>query len=475
MKKLLLILFVFAAFGFLEKSEARYRGGSYAVDFFYHDLAPYGEWIEIDYDVFVWRPTRVHYDWQPYSIGRWVWSSNGWYWDSYEPFGWATYHYGRWFYDDYYGWVWAPDTQWGPSWVEWRYNNDYIGWAPLPPYAEFRTNVGIHFSITWRSNPVHWHFVRYDHFHHYNVHKYFAAPKYKYNIFNKTKYRTNYYDRGGRVFNGGVGRSYVEKRGGKKLKTYDLRDSRSKIRNYKSRDNNSDRIEVYRPEEKVIRNAREIERNTITRGSKKSSLKTDKIAINRNRNDEDKGRNYKREVDKKRDERSKERIDRNSREDSTYRGKADTRKREEQQRFNYDDRGDREKRDYSKNSRSGEKVEKQKTGYERSSSQRDNYSNRYEKKEAYKRESAKQNDSYRGSTSQMKEKKSYPKPKSRSENRRTYERKTQSSAKSSPSYSKSESKRKESSSGSYKKSSERNEKSRSSSSGNSKERVRSRR
>ena len=50
-----------------------------------------------------------------------------------EPYGWATYHYGRWLYDDFQGWVWKPGVEWAPAWVGWRSNDDYIGWAPLGP------------------------------------------------------------------------------------------------------------------------------------------------------------------------------------------------------------------------------------------------------------------------------------------------------------------------------------------------------
>jgi len=50
-----------------------------------------------------------------------------------EPSGWAVYHYGRWGYDDQYGWVWAPGDKWGPAWVVFRYSERHVGWAPLPP------------------------------------------------------------------------------------------------------------------------------------------------------------------------------------------------------------------------------------------------------------------------------------------------------------------------------------------------------
>ena len=59
----------------------------------------------------------------------------GWTWVSNEPFGWATYHYGRWAYSNRLGWVWVPGTQWAPAWVAWRGSDDHLAWAPLPPDA----------------------------------------------------------------------------------------------------------------------------------------------------------------------------------------------------------------------------------------------------------------------------------------------------------------------------------------------------
>jgi hypothetical protein len=80
----------------------------------------------------------VGYDWRPYTVGRWVNSNYGWTWVSYEPFGWATYHYGRWAFDRQIGWIWVPGTVWGPAWVAWQQGSGYIGWAPLPPQVGFQ-------------------------------------------------------------------------------------------------------------------------------------------------------------------------------------------------------------------------------------------------------------------------------------------------------------------------------------------------
>ena len=74
-------------------------------------------------------------NWRPYMDGYWAYTDVGYTWISYEDFGWATYHYGRWAKLADYGWVWFPgtDLEWGPAWVSWRYGTGVVGWAPLPP------------------------------------------------------------------------------------------------------------------------------------------------------------------------------------------------------------------------------------------------------------------------------------------------------------------------------------------------------
>src|SRR3977135_729720 len=44
------------------------------------------------------------------------------------------------------GWVWVPGDQWAPAWVSWRQTDDedYVGWAPLPPEASVTVSVGVH-------------------------------------------------------------------------------------------------------------------------------------------------------------------------------------------------------------------------------------------------------------------------------------------------------------------------------------------
>ena len=112
-------------------------------DFFYDSLAPHGEWIEVaDYGN-AWRPTAVDEDWAPYTDGYWAFTDAGWTWVSYEEFGGIVYHYGRWMRVEDEGWCWVPDYEWAPAWVSWRQNDDYVGWAPLPPEARWRPSIGI--------------------------------------------------------------------------------------------------------------------------------------------------------------------------------------------------------------------------------------------------------------------------------------------------------------------------------------------
>jgi hypothetical protein len=121
-------------------------------DYFHENLSPYGAWIEVDGYGRVWRPTVVVTSpgWQPYrDRGRWVYTQAGWYWLSDYSWGSITFHYGRWFSHPRWGWCWWPDTVWAPSWVTWRYDNAYCGWAPLPPWSYYRHGV-----VYYRSSRV---------------------------------------------------------------------------------------------------------------------------------------------------------------------------------------------------------------------------------------------------------------------------------------------------------------------------------
>lgn len=109
-----------------------------SLNFFYDNLSAQGNWIEVGDYGYCFQPNVAvsNSDWRPYSDGYWAYTDVGWTWVSYEDFGWATYHYGRWTNLENYGWLWVPGYEWGPAWVSWRTGGDYIGWAPLPPAGQ---------------------------------------------------------------------------------------------------------------------------------------------------------------------------------------------------------------------------------------------------------------------------------------------------------------------------------------------------
>ncbi|MBI3911675.1 MAG: FecR domain-containing protein [Armatimonadetes bacterium] len=97
------------------------------------ELADYGTWLTVD-DVTYWQP-RVGSDWRPYSDGYWTDIFGfGPTWIPYEPWGYTTFHYGRWYHRSGYGWLWCPRYIWAPSWVSWASYDDFLCWAPLDPW-----------------------------------------------------------------------------------------------------------------------------------------------------------------------------------------------------------------------------------------------------------------------------------------------------------------------------------------------------
>jgi hypothetical protein len=134
MKKL---LFAFALTVLLSPFARQAKSQEVSVDFFYNNLNG-GSWVEVGDYGYCWQPDVAASDtsWRPYADGYWAYTDEGWTWVSYEDFGWATYHYGRWVRLADYGWVWRPGYEWGPAWVSWRFGGGYAGWAPLPPETE---------------------------------------------------------------------------------------------------------------------------------------------------------------------------------------------------------------------------------------------------------------------------------------------------------------------------------------------------
>lgn len=254
MKKTILIFGILIIFGI--NNTYAYSDVRISFGFFYQSLTPYGEWIEIEPDFYVWKPVAVRYGWRPYWDGRWVWTRYGWYWVSTEPFGWIVFHYGRWYYDDYYGWIWIPGYEWAPAWVEWRYNDSYIGWAPLPPYASFRIGIGIYFTKRWH-HPVHnWIFIRYKHFHHDNPTRYYEDPRRVERFFGNTRQAIEYRYENDRIINRGIEPRYIEQKIGKKINQVEIIETRDRRGERYLLENDRPRIETYKPNPDEIKSTR---------------------------------------------------------------------------------------------------------------------------------------------------------------------------------------------------------------------------
>jgi hypothetical protein len=135
-------------------------------DFFYNNVSG-GSWIEVGDYGYCWQPEVAvsNTSWRPYTDGYWAYTDLGWTWVSYEDFGWATYHYGRWVRLADQGWVWAPgrdsELEWGPAWVSWRTGGDYIGWAPLPPEVTVTEGgvIGGRIDVDFDIGPAYYNFV----------------------------------------------------------------------------------------------------------------------------------------------------------------------------------------------------------------------------------------------------------------------------------------------------------------------------
>jgi len=131
-----------------------------SVQTFYNELSPYGDWIYSNDYGYVWRPYFDNPEsFRPYSSGgNWVYTSYGWTWNSDYRWGWATFHYGRWDFDNYLGWLWIPGTEWAPAWVTWGSYDNYWGWAPLGP------NIYVQANLNWYAPDPWWTFVPRNHF-----------------------------------------------------------------------------------------------------------------------------------------------------------------------------------------------------------------------------------------------------------------------------------------------------------------------
>lgn len=214
-----------------------------SIQTFYDQLSPYGDWIYTPDFGYVWRPYFDYpQDFRPYSSGgNWVYTTYGWTWVSDYNWGWATFHYGRWDFDDYLGWMWIPGYEWAPAWVTWGSYNNYWGWAPLGP------NIYAYSNSNWFAPDPWWTFVPQNRFCSNNWNNYIYDRHV--NVTNITNITNIYVDNS---HNNGNHNSWYQ---GPRVSDVE-RYGRTKVRTMQVVDNQrpentgvrSDRLNVYRPE-----------------------------------------------------------------------------------------------------------------------------------------------------------------------------------------------------------------------------------
>ena len=203
-KSRILYLFAFFALSAWIGTPATAQPGV-AVSFqtFYNELSPYGRWSSHPQYGSIWMPYNVDRDFQPYATnGQWMMTEYGNTWVSDYDWGWAPFHYGRWFYDDFNGWAWVPDYQWGPAWVDWRSGGGYYGWAPMWPGVR----VGVSFNIPFNF----WVFVPQRYVYRPRVFGFCVYGNRYRNVYNQTTIINNYYRNDNRVYAYGPRRSEIE-------------------------------------------------------------------------------------------------------------------------------------------------------------------------------------------------------------------------------------------------------------------------
>jgi hypothetical protein len=221
--------------------------GQSSVDlgFFYDDLAQYGNWIERPNYGWAWTPRDVSSSWRPYEDGHWVWTDQGWTWVTDEPYGWATYHYGRWYEDPEIGWTWVPGEQWAPSWVSWQEGGDYVGWAPLPPSVSVSAGFNGILSVSLSQDA--YIFVPERNFLETRLSTYIVPRERVGTFFRNTRNYSNYRYSGNRIYSQGVPIDRIQRAVGRQVTRYQLADLSADQRRSGARVQGN-RVEIFRPQ-----------------------------------------------------------------------------------------------------------------------------------------------------------------------------------------------------------------------------------
>ena len=179
---------------FLLPAQVKAQYDDVSLETFYEELSPYGVWINDPQYGYVWRPDVDQDEFRPYyTNGHWEMTKYGNTWVSDYEWGWAPFHYGRWHHSSRRGWIWVPDTRWGPAWVSWRSGGGYYGWAPLGPGINININIGRIPDFYWvfvpQRNIYYDRYPRYDRYRNRNIYNNTIIINNTY-VYNRNRYYT---------------------------------------------------------------------------------------------------------------------------------------------------------------------------------------------------------------------------------------------------------------------------------------------
>src|ERR1700754_2358178 len=231
-------------------NNARAQEGEYVSDQeFYDELDPYGTWVNDPTYGNVWIPDAED-GFRPYANnGHWVVTDYGNTWVSEYPWGWATFHYGRWRYDDYYGWEWIPGHEWAPAWVSWRSGGGYYGWAPLSPGI----SINLSFGNSYHVPDYYWVCAPQAYINSPNIYNYYVPHTRVVNIINRTTIINNTYVYNNRTYVTGPRITEIRRVTRQNVPVYRV-NSGSRVTTRPSISNNQ--LNIYRPEIRKTPDAR---------------------------------------------------------------------------------------------------------------------------------------------------------------------------------------------------------------------------
>ena len=105
--------------------------------------------------------------------------------------------------------------EWAPAWVAWRSNDDYVGWAPLPPGADWDDPRGLTFAYANTIRSDEWCFVAQANILDVNVNLQLASQSRNVTLFGQSRDATRYEVRGGHPADVGFDVTRVETRIGR--------------------------------------------------------------------------------------------------------------------------------------------------------------------------------------------------------------------------------------------------------------------